>query len=211
MNSLPVDPHLYLAYLGTMLVMAFTPGPANVFAVATGMQRGKGAALLAVAGMNTATFVWYCAAALGLGALVKAFPEVFRIISYGGIVYVVWLGVQAIRHALKARDMSLDTPVLDKARNAYLSGFLVQIANPKAILFFTAVLPPFLDIDRPPLPQLAMFAVATLGLDTIAMSAYGLGGAAFARHMSSARFQRLFGIGVGILLLTAAILMASRL
>lgn len=211
MNSLPVDPHLYLAYLGTMLVMAFTPGPANVFAVATGMQRGKAAALLAVAGMNTATFVWYCAAALGLGALVKAFPDVFRIISIGGIAYVILMGVQAIQTALKAQDKSLDTPVLDKGRNAYLSGFLVQIANPKAILFFTAVLPPFLDIDRPAVPQLALFAVATLGLDTIAMSAYGLGGAAFARHMSSAHFQRLFGLGIGVLLLTAASLMAWRL
>lgn len=211
MHTLPVDPQLYLAYLGTMLVMAFTPGPANVFAVATGMQRGKAAALMAVAGMNTATFVWYCAAALGLGALVKTFPEVFRIISYGGILYVVWMAISAIRGAMKAADKALDTPVLDKARNAYLSGFMVQIANPKAILFFTAVLPPFLDIDRPPVPQLALFAVATLGLDTISMSAYGLGGAAFARHMSSVRFQRLFGIGVGVLLLTAAILMAMRL
>lgn len=211
MNSLPVDPHLYLAYLGTMLVMAFTPGPANVFAVATGMQRGKAAALMAVAGMNSATFVWYCAAALGLGALVKTFPEVFRLISIGGIVYVIWLGIQAIRKAFKARDTSLDTPVLDKNRNAYLSGFLVQIANPKAILFFTAVLPPFLDINRPAIPQLALFAVATLGLDSISMSAYGLGGAAFARQMSSARFQLMFGLGIGILLLTAACLMAWRL
>lgn len=211
MNSLPVDPHLYLAYLGTMLVMAFTPGPANVFAVATGMQRGKGAALMAVAGMNSATLVWYCAAALGLGTLVKTFPDVFRIISYGGILYVVWMAFQAIRGALKATDKTLDTPVLDKGRNAYLSGFLVQIANPKAILFFTAVLPPFLDIDRPPVPQLTLFAVATIGLDSISMSVYGLGGAAFARHMSSVRFQRLFGIGIGVLLLTAAILIASRL
>ena len=211
MNALPVDPHLYLAYLGTMLVMAFTPGPANVFAVATGMQRGKAAALMAVMGMNTATFTWYCAAALGLGALVKSFPEVFKIVSIGGILYVVWMAIQAIRGALKATDKALDAPQLDKGRNAYLSGFLVQIANPKAILFFTAVLPPFLDINRPAIPQLALFAVATLGLDTIAMSAYGLGGAAFARHMSTARFQRMFGLGIGALLLTAAALMSSRL
>lgn len=211
MNTLPVDPHLYLAYLGTMLVMAFTPGPANIFAVATGMQRGKGAALVTVAGMNTATLVWYCAAALGLGALVKAYPDMFRIISYGGIAYVIWLAIQSIRGAMKAKDKAIDTPELVKGRNAFLSGFLVQIANPKAILFFTAVLPPFLDISRPPVPQLALFAVATIGLDSLSMSAYGLGGAAFAQHMSSVRFQRIFGIGVGVLLLAAASLMASRL
>ena len=211
MSALPVDPHLYMAYLGAMAVMAFTPGPANVFAIATGMQRGKVAALLAVGGMNTATFVWYCAAALGLGALVKTYPQVFKIIAIGGIAYIVWLAIQSIRAALKTTGKSLEAPQLNLARNPYVSGFLVQIANTKAILFFTAVLPPFLDINRPPVPQLALFAVATLGLDTIAMSTYGLGGAAFARHMASARFQRLFGIGIGCLLLMAAILMALRL
>lgn len=73
----PVDPHLYLTFLGVMAVMAVTPGPANLFSVANGVERGKAGAMLGVVGMNAATLVWFGAAALGLGALVVAFPQVF--------------------------------------------------------------------------------------------------------------------------------------
>ncbi|WP_292052750.1 MULTISPECIES: LysE family translocator [unclassified Brevundimonas] len=211
MTSLPVDPHLYVAYLGAMAVMAFTPGPANVFAIATGMQRGKGAALLAVAGMNLATLTWFGAAALGLGAMVKAFPAVFKIIAVGGAVYVAWLGLKSLLKALKPENGNLAAARLDQKRSPVFDGFLVQIANPKAILFFTAVLPPFLDLARPIGAQLVLFGAGTIGFDIIAMCCYGLGGAAIARMMVKPAFRRGFDIAVGVLLLLAAGLIASRL
>lgn len=210
MSGLPVDPHLYLTFLGVMAVMAVTPGPANLFSVANGVQRGKAGALAGVAGMNAATLVWFVAAALGLGALVHAFPEVFRLISIGGALYVAWLGINALRGAFRtAADPQ--APVVRLGRSAVVDGFMVQIANPKAILFFTAVLPPFLDVDRPAAPQLALFACATIGMDVLSMSAYGLGGAALARRMSEPRFRRGFAFATGVLLLAAAVLIVSRL
>ena len=209
-SSLPVDPHLYGAFLGVMAVMAITPGPANVFSVATGMERGKAAALLGVVGMNAATLVWFGAAALGLGALVAAFPQVFKVVAIGGALYVAWLGIKALRGAF-ANESQPKSIVVVRERSAILNGFMVQIANPKAILFFTAVLPPFLDLNRPIVPQLLLFAMATISMDVISMSAYGLGGAALARRMSEPRFKRGFGIFVGSLLLLAALLIVSRL
>ena len=211
MSALPVDPHLYLAYLGAMTVMAFTPGPANVFAIATGMQRGKAAALLAVLGMNLATFTWFCAAALGLGTLVKAFPAAFRVIAVGGALYVAWLGVKSLMKALRPTGEALSSTHLERGRSPVFDGFMVQIANPKAILFFTAVLPPFLDLSRPVGTQLALFGAGTLGLDTVAMSCYGLGGAAIARMMARPAFRRGFDIAVGVMLILAAALIATRL
>jgi threonine/homoserine/homoserine lactone efflux protein len=210
MNSLPVDPHLYGAFLGVMAVMAITPGPANVFQVATGVERGKTAALLSVVGMNAATLVWFGAAALGLGALVAAFPQVFKLVAIGGALYVAWLGLKALRGAFSNEGQPKDI-VTVRDRSAIVNGFMVQIANPKAILFFTAVLPPFLDLDRPIVPQLLLFAMATISMDVLAMSAYGLGGAALARRLSEPRFRRGFGIFVGVLLLLAAVLIVSRL
>ena len=209
-SSLPVDPHLYGAFLGVMAVMAVTPGPANLFSVATGVERGKAAALLGVVGMNAATLVWFVAASLGLGALVAAFPQAFRIIAVGGALYVAWLGIKALRGAFANEGQPKDVAV-SRGRSAILNGFMVQIANPKAILFFTAVLPPFLDLGRPIAPQLMLFAAATIGMDVLSMSAYGLGGAALARRMSEPRFRRGFGILVGVLLLLAAVLIVSRL
>ena len=207
----PVDPHLYAVFLGVMAVMAVTPGPANLFAVATGAGRGKSAALIGVAGMNAATLVWFGAAALGLGALVTAFPEAFRLIALLGAVYVAWLGVSAITKAFRAGADTADPTDGARRRGAFLDGFAVQIANPKAILFFTAVLPPFLDPQRPLVPQLVLFAAAVIGMDALSMSAYGLGGAALSRRMTEPRFRRGFGLFTGGLLLLAAGLIASRL
>ena len=210
MASLPVDPHLYLTFLGVMAVMAVTPGPANLFSVANGVARGKGGAMLGVLGMNAATLVWFGAAALGLGALVVAFPQAFRLISIAGALYVAWLGLKALRGAFRTAADPKDTTVRP-GRSALVDGFMVQIANPKAVLFFTAVLPPFLDVNRPAAPQLALFAVATIGMDVLSMSAYGLGGAALARRMSEPRFRRGFGLLTGILLLAACVLILTRL
>lgn len=212
MSALPVDPHLYLVFLGVMAVMAVTPGPANLFSIATGMERGRRAVLIAVAGMNVATLVWFGAAALGLGALVTAFPDVFRWVAIAGALYVAWLGVSSIRSAFKSAPTEVSTGGRTHLRRpAFVDGFLVQIANPKAVLFFTAVLPPFLDIDRPAAPQLALFAVAVIAMDVLTMSAYGLSGAVLARRMSEPRFRRAFGVFVGFLLLIAAVLIVSRL
>src|SRR5690606_19894325 len=135
MATLPVDSHLYLAFLGVMAVMAVTPGPANIFAVATGMEKGKAAALTAVLGMNSATLVSFGATALGLGAMVVAFPQVVRVFAVLGALYVAWLGIKAVRGASATAAEPAHVEV-KRGRSALIDGFIVQIANPKAILFF---------------------------------------------------------------------------
>jgi threonine/homoserine/homoserine lactone efflux protein len=210
--TLPVDPARYSAFLVTMFVMAITPGPANLFAIATGMQKGKGAALLGVAGMNVATLVWFACSALGLGALIIAFPKAFHLLALAGAAYLVWLGFKSIRSGIQDKGGEGEGAhrTFKMGRSAFRDGFAVQIANPKILLFFTAVLPPFIDVDRPLAPQLVMFAAATIGMDLISMSSYGLGGAALASRMNEPGFRKGFAIVVGVLLITAAGLIVSR-
>ena len=207
--TLPIDPARYGAFLGVMAVMAMTPGPANLFAIATGAQKGKAAALMGVIGMNAATLVWFVAAALGLGALVLAWPAVFHILTYAGAAYVAWLGLKSLIGAAKGGGDGAHA-LAPMGPSALRDGFAVQIANPKAILFFTAVLPPFLDPARPMAPQLSAFAVATIGMDVLAMSAYGLGGSAIASRMQRPAFRRGFAVATGLLLLAAAALIMLR-
>lgn len=202
---LPVDPGRYLTFLAVMTVLAWTPGPANLFAVATGMEKGKRAALAGVIGMNAATLVWFGAAALGLGALVAAFPAAFDAVAVVGALYLGWLAFGAFRSAASA-DRPMKASLIRPGRSALRDGFAVQFANPKIILFFGAVLPPFMDPGRPAIPQLVLFACGTIGMDLISMSAYGLGGAALSARMSEPRFRRGFALMVGVLLTAAAIL-----
>ena len=209
--TLPVDPARYAAFLAAMSMMAIAPGPANLFAIATGMQRGRGQVLVGVAGMNAATLVWFVCAALGLSALMAAFPGAFRLLAVAGALYVAWLGISAIRSGLTGGGAGpVGGPVAPVARSAFIDGFSVQIANPKALLFFTAVLPPFLDPARPLTGQLPLYAAATIGMDVVAMTAYGLGGAALAGRMTEPGFRRAFAFVVGGLLIAVAALILTR-
>lgn len=207
--QMPVDPARYGAFLSVMMVMAATPGPANLFAIATGMERGKQAAMIGIVGMNTATLVWFTAAAAGLGALVIAFPQVFHLLTLAGAAYLVWLGGNSLWSGLKGGGGTIKA-MKAAGTSALRDGFAVQISNPKAVVFFTAVLPPFIDVHRPIVPQLVLFAAATIGMDMISMTAYGLGGAALAQKMTEPRFQRVFATIVGLLLISAAGLILSR-
>ena len=208
--NLPVDPARYAAFLGAMAILAATPGPSNLFAIANGMSRGKRAVIVGVAGMNTATLIWYVAAALGLGALALAFPQAVRALIVVGAVYLVWLAYKALKGGF-AKDGALGHASIHAGRSAYWDSFLVQIANPKILLFFGAVLPPFLDFRKPLVPQFLLFAAATVIFDVTATTAYGFGGAALSRRMAEPRFRRAFGIAVAAVLLAAAGLIVSRL
>lgn len=206
---LPVDPARYTAFLATMMVLAAAPGPANLFSIANGMRRGRGKVLEGVVGMSSATLVWFAGAALGLGALVMAFPAAFHLLAIAGGLYVAWLGIASILAGWRDAPEA-EAPDTHLARSAFRDGFAVQLANPKALVFFAGVLPPFLDPGRPVAPQLGMFALATIGMDFITMTAYGLGGAALAARMTEPRFRRVFRYLVGGLLILAAALILLR-
>jgi threonine/homoserine/homoserine lactone efflux protein len=207
----PVDPARYGAFLVIMAVMAITPGPANLFSVANGASRGRSAVLPAFLGMTLASSVWFAGAALGLGALMKAFPQVFRLIIWGGGLYVVWLGLKTLWSALRDKGdvHAISTSLTKAGSSAFWDGFMVQIANPKALLFFAAVLPPFLDTQRAVLPQMLLFAAATLSMDAVSML-YGFGGVALAQRLDEPRFRKVFNLVIGLLLIVVASLILMR-
>lgn len=207
---LPVDPERYALFIATMAAFAVTPGPANLFAIATGVRGGPRAALLGVAGMNAANVAWLTAAGLGLGALIAAFPAQFRLLAIAGAVYVAWLGVKSLWVGFHDRPAALDQGRGAAPATALRDGFIVQIANPKAVVFYTAVLPPFIDTARTTWPQVLLFGAAILACDLIAMGGYGLMGGALARTLQRPKARRLFASAVGALLIGAAGLILLR-
>lgn len=212
--SLAVNPTYYLPFLGAMAMMAVSPGPANTFAVAIGMERGHRQALLAVLGMNIATLLWFIAAALGLGALMTAYPAVFHWLSMAGAVYVAWLGLKSVWSAIRpsepAGEDDEEAPELKRGRPAFVDGFMIQLTNPKVLVFFAGVLIPMLDPKLPIPGQLPIYAATTLSMDVLAMSAYGLGGAALSAKMREPRFRRIFSFVIGALLIGVAVMILLR-
>ena len=206
----PVSPEKYLAFLTIMFAMSMMPGPAILFAVAAGMSKGFKGALLASLGMNLAAMVWFVGSAFGLVILAATVPWIFKVTGWIGVAYILWLGIDALRGALKS-DAAPPRALKAPSRAVFRDGFIIQITNPKALLFFTAVLPPFVEVNRPVWPQMGAFAIALVAFDSFFMIGYGMLGAAFAHKMAEPRFRRLFGLFVGFVLIVVAVLMATRI
>ncbi len=205
----PVDLSKYYAFLVAMFFMAISPGPANLFFVRTGLGGRASRVFAGVIGTNSATLLWFVASALGLQVLMSTFPFAFRIVAILGGVYVGWLGFKTFRSA-----RSLQTEVIDEnltraapVKTLWVTlreGFMVQILNPKVLLFFSAVLPPFIDIGRPMPAQMAVFAATAIGMDVVSMSSYGLLAVRLSRLLREPRNKQRFDLGAGLILMAIA-------
>lgn len=203
-----VDAQRFTLFLGVMVVLALTPGPAVLFSIANGVHRGWRGVLLGVGGVTAASLLWFVGAGLGLGALMAAAPWLFTVLAWFGVAYLVWLGAGKLMAGLRGDAHAHEGARIRPGRAAFLDGFAVQLANPKVVLFFSTVLPPFLDLKRSLPPQLLVLAVAAVGVDFAGLALYGLCGAALADRLRSPAGARAFALVSGALLIAAAVLIA---
>ncbi|HWD83518.1 MAG TPA: LysE family translocator [Kribbella sp.] len=145
---MPVDTQLLLAFLLTTAIAMITPGPDMLFILGCGMRNGPRAGLLATAGVATSELVHVAVAAAGLAALFAAVPVAFAAVRIAGAAYLVYLGVQLIRHRNDPVD---DAPAGEGAmsgRKVYLTGLTTNLLNPKMVTFTIAFLPQFVSPGR---------------------------------------------------------------
>lgn len=138
----PVDPIVLLAFLPAGLALNLTPGADMLFCIGQGMRRGPGAAWAASGGIACGGFVHGLLAGLGLGALVAAHPGLFDVIRWVGVAYLLWLAWTSLR----ARAPGAAGP--EGSARAFRDGFVVNLTNPKVILFVLAFVPQFVDPAR---------------------------------------------------------------
>lgn len=155
-----------LAFAALSFALIIVPGPSVMFVVSRAVALGRRAALLTVAGNATGIFLQVVFVALGLGAIVERSVAVFTLIKLAGAAYLMWLGVQAIRHR-RELGASLDaTEALKPSRSVFVDGLVVGAANPKAIVFFAAILPQFVESAGAP----AGVQMIVLGLIFVAVA-----------------------------------------
>lgn len=155
-----VDPVMLLAFLPAGLALNLTPGADMMLCLGQGLRSGPGAALAASAGISLGAFVHATLAGLGLGAVVATVPTAFEVIRWIGVGYLLWLAGQTLRRAGRAQDV----PEVD-ARAAFRTGLVVNLTNPKVILFVLAFVPQFVVPGAGPvLVQFLVFgAILALG------------------------------------------------
>ncbi|MSR38093.1 MAG: LysE family translocator [Planctomycetes bacterium] len=200
----------WFGYFWLSLLSSLAPGPAVLFVVAQGLRCGVWRSVGASLGILLANACFFVLAGFGVGALLQSQPVLYAILRWGGVLFVAWLGVQCLR----SRGLSLPRGKLEQAGalssfGALLwRGFVLQFANPKALIFFGALLPPFLDIQSTAWPigwQVFVLGATSLVEEFFVLLGYGwLSGAASARLQNPNFAQWLDRVAGGMLLTIAA-------
>ncbi|WP_299738266.1 LysE family translocator [uncultured Roseobacter sp.] len=154
-----VDPITLMTFVPAALALNLTPGADMMFCLGQGVKSGPRAAWLASAGIATGGMIHVLLAGAGLSAVVASMPLAFDVIRWVGVAYLLWLAFGALRGASQTDD-AMEPP----RGHAFRAGLLVNLTNPKVILFVLAFVPQFVDPSAGPV--LAQFAVfgAVIGL-----------------------------------------------
>ncbi len=135
-------------YIVAAMIIILAPGPSVLFVIARAISWGRRVAILTVAGNVSGSLVLSSLVALGLGPILQRSHLAYLAVQWGGGLYLIYLGVDAIlKRAAHAADMTNQGPVVPTVSRSIRDGFWVGVLNPKAIVFFAAVLPQFVDID----------------------------------------------------------------
>jgi homoserine/homoserine lactone efflux protein len=189
----------WLLFCATETVLCLTPGPAVLTVVSLALARGARQGVLGAAGVLTANALYFAASATGIAAVLVASWEVFFAIKWLGAAYLVWMGVRMLR----ARPQPAAATAPRRARRALGTGFLTQGANPKALLFFTALLPQFVDPAAPVAAQVAVLAASSIAIELVVLCGYALLAGRTRRLADSPRFGLALQRGGGALLVGA--------
>ena len=136
-------------YIVAAMVIILAPGPSVLFVIARAIAWGRKTAVLTVAGNVTGAFFLSTFVAFGLGPILQRSEIAYIAIQWGGGLYLVYLGVDAIRHRrAHAADMKNQGDVAPSVRRSIRDGFWVGALNPKGLVFYAAVLPQFIDRVR---------------------------------------------------------------
>jgi threonine/homoserine/homoserine lactone efflux protein len=186
---------LFAAFLAITLILVLTPGPIVTLVIATGATRGTRAGLITVAGSTIGNALLVTCIALGLSIVIQHAAVIFEWLRWIGAAYLIYLGLQAWRHA---GDTA--APVETRGHVYFRRGFLAAITNPKTIAFFTAFLPQFIDPTLPAGHQLFVMCSVAITMATVTdcgwAFAAGAGRAFFLRKAGVAWLGRVSGVAL---------------
>lgn len=201
----PALVELFVAFCTLELLLSASPGPAVVLVTSTALSSGARRGIATALGIVAGNALYFGLSGTGLAVLLLASHRMFVAIQWGGAAYlVVRGGCMLFRNTQAARDDDAGT-----ATGSFVRGFVAQVANPKAIVFFIALLPQFVDPHAPLAPQLILLGAASMLIELAVLAVY-VWLAGRAREFASTRVRRaltrlggavLIGLGVRLALL----------
>jgi threonine/homoserine/homoserine lactone efflux protein len=192
---------LYLAYLLACVLIAIVPGPTVTVIVANSLRHGTCAGLLNVAGTQLGLAMLMATLVVGLSSVIAAMGWIFDWLRYAGAAYLVWLGWKLLRSPAALAEA--DAAPRPKG-GFFLQGFIVMMSNPKALLFFGAFIPQFVDPRGNYVAQIVLLGVTAMAVALVSDGAYavltGRAGAALSKKKArlASRVSGCFLIAGGI-------------
>ena len=195
-------------FCATEAVLSFIPGPAVLYVVSSSITHGSRAGIVASLSILAGNTVYFILSAMGLGALLLASRPVFIAIQWIGAAYLVYLG---LRMLLSRTPQAPESHSTRPARHAgvFWSGFLIQIANPKAIIFFVALLPQFIDPDESAARQIAILGVSSVVVEFMVLGVYVASCKAAGKWLRAPRYSAWLVRAAGVLLIIAGARLAA--
>ncbi len=164
---------IWLIYVATVLTLMSTPGPSQLLMLSNSACHGFSRSLATAAGDLSANALQMLASGLGLAAIIAASGQALLIIKWLGVCYLIWLGLKMIRQASTGSAAQLNERKSATLKTLWLQGFITSAANPKAVVFFAALFPQFIQGDQDFWPQFLILSVTYIVIDGSFLSAYG--------------------------------------
>jgi homoserine/homoserine lactone efflux protein len=201
------DTSMLFVFIGTTLVAALTPGLAVLLVTSNALKKGFGAAWRATIGIEIGNAVYVLASATGLTALLVACAPLFTAVRWAGAIYLIYLGIRLVISSFRTPSID-ESGTSVRVLNPMLQGISTQLGNPKALLYWTALFPQFLDRSHDLLPQFFLLGISAICVETVVLAGYALATISARRAVAGPPFVRRvvdaitggFFIAVGFLL-----------
>ncbi len=184
----------YALFLTICLLTTFTPGPAILLVIRNATRYGIGKALIGVLGNLTAMLTMATLSAIGMGAVILSSLYLFTAMKLAGGTYLIYLGIRTWRSRNQFSQHSSHVAVIPprSARSLYAEAFMIGFSNPKAIAFYTALFPQFIDPHQTIAPQLLVLGATFACCSLTALSSYALLAHSVKGHLAKEHISRYF-------------------
>jgi homoserine/homoserine lactone efflux protein len=199
---------LYLFFLVTTVMLIMVPGPAAITVAAQGASHNSRSAFLGIMGVATADAFFFALSATGIATLILASNLLFSVIKWVGVAYLIYLGLSAIFSKAGAIRIDQQTKA-DRSTKTFYQGLVVQLANPKALMYFSALLPQFIDPNEPIMQQMLIMGLTCVIADILVYSVFSRMGAQLAKQQVKAWVIGLINKAAGVALIVTGIRMAT--
>ena len=188
--------------------ISLSPGPGAIASMSAGLNLGFRRGYFMVFGLVLGIWTQIVVVVVGLGAIIAASSAAFTVLKFLGAAYLIWIGISQWRASDKPLVAASDAPVLTR-KQLVMRGWAINAVNPKGTIFLLAVVPNFIDLAQPLLPQYVVIALSLSFTDLVVMAGYTALAARVLRALDQAHHVRIMNRTFGGLFMVAGALLAA--